>query len=141
MPHAPKSPASRPPARNILLVAAGGAIGAVLRYLFILIFPVTPGAFPLMIFFENITGAFLLGLIMTLVLEHPGWRWEVGPFLTTGVLGSFTTFSNVTLDLALLSAGGNALLAAIYAGASVLVGLAAALMGMWIARHYSGSTA
>lgn len=140
-PRAPASPASLPTARNILLVAAGGAVGAVLRYLFVLAFPVTPGAFPLTIFFENVTGAFLLGLVMTLVLEHPGWRWEVRPFLATGVLGSFTTFSNVSLDLMLLSAGGNGLLAAVYAGASVLAGLAAALSGMWTARRYSGRTA
>lgn len=127
-----------PSFRNVLLVAVGGAFGTSLRYLFTLFFPVVPGSFPLTIFFENIVGAFLLGLVLTLVLEHPRWQWDVTPFLTTGVLGSFTTFSTVSLDLLLLSTTAYQASASLYAMLSVGVGLAAALSGMWLARLFSG---
>jgi fluoride ion exporter CrcB/FEX len=45
---------------------------------------------------------FLLGLVLTLVLARWRLSWDIRPFLTTGILGSFTTFSNLTLDVVVL---------------------------------------
>ncbi|CAN5630682.1 CrcB family protein [soil metagenome] len=128
-------PASLPPLKNIFAVAAGGAIGATLRYSFIVAFPVVPGSFPLTIFTENIAGAFLLCLVLTLVLEHWRWRWDIRPFLTTGILGSFTTFSNLSLDIVALGRDGWLLIALGYSAASVAVGLLFAFLGIWVARR------
>jgi fluoride exporter len=133
--HCKARPAALPPWKNILWVAAGGAIGASLRYGFILAFPTDPGAFPLTIFLENISGAFLLGLILTLVLERWHLSWDIRPFLTTGILGSFTTFSNVSLDILVLGSGGWPLTALGYGVASIAAGLTAALLGILIARR------
>lgn len=127
-----------PPASRVAAVAAGGAVGGTLRYAFILAFPVAPGAFPWVIFWENVIGAFALGLILILVLER--WRlpWDVRSFLTVGVLGSFTTFSNYTLDVVTLASGGAVALAFAYSGASALAGLAAAALGMRLGHRVAG---
>jgi fluoride exporter len=127
-----------PPASRIAAVAAGGAVGGTLRYAFILAFPVVPGAIPWVIFWENVIGAFALGLIVVLVLER--WRppWDVRSFLTVGLLGSFTTFSNYTLDVVTLASEGAVALALAYGGGSALAGLAAAVLGMRLGRTVAG---
>jgi fluoride exporter len=123
-----------PPRRAVLAVAAGGAVGGSLRYGLLLAAPVEAGAFPLVILLENLTGAFLLGLVLALI----GGRWrpsaERRAFLTTGVLGSFTTFSNVTLDVATLAAAGRLGAAIGYLAASTVLGLAAAMAGLRLGR-------
>lgn len=119
-----------PPLSNVLAVAAGGAVGGSLRYSFIRAFPVDPGTFPWVIFLENVTGAFLLGFILTLVLERWRWRWDIRPFLTTGILGSFTTFSNFTVDLVSLGWEGSYGVAFAYSFASIGFGVGAAFLGV-----------
>jgi fluoride exporter len=131
---------SRFSGRALAAVAAGGALGATLRHAFLVAFPPVPGAFPATIFVENVVGAFLLGLVATLLLERWRPRWDLRPFLCTGLLGSFTTFSNVSLDLWVLGTDGRAGVALIYAGASVVAGLAAAVAGMVVARRVSGGS-
>jgi len=126
-----------PPLRNILAVAAGGMIGAALRVGFVVAFPVVPGHFPWTTFVENVLGAFLLGLLLVLLLER--WRpsWQVHPFLCTGILGSFTTFSNFSVEWVALAGSERPWLAMIYPLASIVAGLAAALLGMVMARRCS----
>ena len=138
----PAAPPSRrralPPLGNILAVAAGGAIGGALRYALILAFPVEPGGFPWVIFFENISGAFLLGFVLTYVLDR--WRlpWDIRPFLTTGVLGSFTTFSNFTVDIVQLGWQSAYATALTYSAASMGLGVAAALAGVVLGHALAG---
>lgn len=131
------APARRaPPLVNVLAVAAGGAVGGSLRYAFIRAFPAEPGAIAWVIFAENISGAFLLGAVLTLLLRRWPFAWDLRPFLTTGVLGSFTTFSNYTLDVALMSAW--AWQQAVFYGLlSPVVGLATAAAGVAAARSWS----
>jgi fluoride exporter len=118
----------------VAAVAAGGAVGGSLRYGLGLAFPVLPGQFPWVIFAENLAGAFLLGLLLALMLD----RWRalglLRPFLATGVLGSFTTFSNLSLDTVHLVAQGRLALALLYSAASLVLGLAAAFAGMQAGR-------
>jgi fluoride exporter len=118
----------------VLAVAAGGAVGGALRYGFLLAFPIAPGAFPIVIFLENLLGAFLLGLVLALLLRRWRGAHHLGAFLTTGVLGSFTTFSNYTLDVVALTTGGALALALAYGVASIALGLAAALLGATVAH-------
>lgn len=122
--------ATFPPLRFIGAVALGGAIGAVLRHLFVLAFPQDPGAFPTVTFAENVTGAFLLGVVLIALLRSPRLsdRWR--PFLATGVLGSFTTFSNVSVQILELGVEGRIGIALLYIAASLVVGLGAAAGGI-----------
>lgn len=122
-----------PPLRVVAAVALGGMIGAVLRVGLAQAFPVEPGRLPWTTLAENVVGAFLLGLILVLVLER--WRppRDVRPFLCTGVLGSFTTFSNYTVETVAL-APGHAWIGLVYALVSIVAGLAAAALGMSLAR-------
>jgi fluoride exporter len=119
-----------PPISLVLAVGAGGAVGAVLRHAFILAFPRDAGTFPLVTFAENVTGSFLLGVVLIALLRAPrvAARWR--PFLATGVLGSFTTFSNVSVEIVNLAVMGATGTAALYIGLSVAAGLGAALLGI-----------
>lgn len=113
-------------------VALGGAIGASLRYLTGLtaIRLAGPG-FPWGTLAVNILGSFAMGLIVVL-LAKTGNR--MAPFLMTGVLGGFTTFSAFSLDTLTLIERGQTGLAALYATASVLGALTAVFAGLTLGR-------
>ncbi|MFG2293017.1 fluoride efflux transporter FluC [Streptomyces sp. NPDC048603] len=123
-------PAQRaePQGRVLAVVAVGGALGAVARYGVSLLWPGAPGGFPWATFWINVTGCALIGVLMVLVSE--GGRTAhalVRPFLGTGVLGGFTTFSAYALDFARLLDEGEAATALAYAGGTV----AGALGAVW----------
>ncbi|MGH8905901.1 MAG: fluoride efflux transporter FluC [Egibacteraceae bacterium] len=94
-----------PVLRRYTPVAAGGALGAGARYLVISRYPTAPGVFPWATLSVNVSGAFLLGMALTLIAKRcPRWQgWQ--PFLCTGVLGAYTTFSTVSLELVTRGAG------------------------------------
>lgn len=119
---------------KIIWVGFGGALGALLRYGFMVVFPYVPGNFPLTIFAENMAGSFLLGFV--LILAGKRWKpsWPARSFLGTGLLGSFTTFSNFSMDLVSLIAETSAVTALAYLILSITVGLASAFAGMRAAR-------
>ena len=119
-----------PPPTHLLAVAAGGVLGTALRYLFVLAFPTPPGGFPWTTFAENVLGAFLLGIVLVGLLRASGWGRDWRPFLATGVLGSFTTFSNFSVEIYRLGEGGSLDLALLYATGSTGAGLVAAFAGI-----------
>lgn len=111
---------------NCLLVAAGGACGAVGRYLIGLI-PVQPeSGFPVKTFLINVIGSFLIGLIAALAAKN-----AVSPrlvtFIKVGICGGFTTFSSFALETDQLIGSGHAPTAFCYAVLSILCGAAAVL--------------
>lgn len=110
-------------------------MGATLRYAFLVAFPVDAGAFPLTILVENVLGAFLLGLLGAVLVQRHPHAAALHAFVTTGVLGSFTTFSAVSMDLVGLGQGGRAGLALTYAAGSIVCGLSAALAGLALGRR------
>lgn len=115
------------------LVAAGGAVGTAARAGLAWAWPTAPGAFPWTVFCENVAGALALGALLGALARREGpdgWR---APLLATGVLGSFTTYSALAVDLASLT-GSRPAIALAYALASVVVGLAAAGLGWRWAR-------
>lgn len=118
-----------PPPANIAWVALGGAIGAGLRFALNEAFPASVAAFPWVTLFENVAGAFLLALMLTYVLRRRRLRWDVRPFLGTGLLGSFTTFSTLSHELLTLAPAA----ALGYALVSLLLGLLAAFAGISLA--------
>ncbi|MFD7326562.1 fluoride efflux transporter CrcB [Streptomyces sp. NPDC059875] len=107
-------------------VAAGGALGAAARYGASLVWATPPGAFPWTTFAVNVSGCAAIGVLMVLVTEvaalpHP----LVRPFLGTGVLGGFTTFSTYALDTQRLLSAGDTARGVAYMGATVVAALAA----------------
>ncbi len=97
--------------------------------------------FPSVTFAENVVGAFLLGLILALLLGL-GSRVDGNraSFLTTGILGSFTTFSNFTFESVDLVRSGAVEVALVYAFLSVMAGLAAAAVGLAVGRAVAART-
>jgi len=118
---------------TLLQVALGGAIGASLRYLsgVAAIRLVGPG-FPWATVFVNIAGSAAMGAIVVMLAHKDATR--LAPFLMTGVLGGFTTFSAFSLDALTLWERGQVVHAALYVLGSVTLALAAIVAGMWLAR-------
>ena len=84
--------ASGPGAADLAAIAAGGGLGSVARYLLSQAFPAGHG-FPWAIFAVNVSGCFLLGLLMIYLLEVWPPRRYLRPFLAVGLIGGYTTFS------------------------------------------------
>lgn len=121
--------------RDVLAVAAGGAIGAALRFGVVnLMVPRTGTTFPWHTFAINISGSFLLGLLMAFVLGHTGVddRWRL--FLGTGVLGGFTTFSALSYESVELIQQGMWTAGLVNMFGSGVAGLAAATLGLLAGR-------
>lgn len=114
-------------------VALGGAIGASLRHLSNLGAQRLFGTgFPVSTIFVNILGSFLMGVLVTIAAHKGGLRF--GPFLTTGVLGGFTTFSAFSLDTIILWERGQMMTAAGYMIASVGLSIFALAVGSLLTR-------
>ena len=111
-------------------IAAGGALGGLARYAVAAAWPVGPGAFPWSTLTVNITGSFLLGMLMVLVLEV--WRPTryVRLVLGVGLLGAYTTFSTLAVEADLLTGSGHVGTAAGY----LLVSAAGGLAALWAGR-------
>ncbi len=120
--------------REVGLVAAGGAVGALARVGLAERFPVVPGAIPWTTLAENLAGAFLLGLVLTLLAERVAASPAVRLVVCTGALGAFTTYSTFAVELVRLAEDGHPLIAVAYAVASLVLGLVAALTGVRLAR-------
>ena len=122
---------ARPLAPRLLVaVAVGGAVGALARYGLGRAFPVATGSFPATTLVINLTGAFLLALLVGVLARRPGldpvWR----PLLGTGVLGGYTTFSTFAVDADRLGSTGHPGLAVAYVAATLLGGALATGLGM-----------
>lgn len=115
-------------------VALGGAMGASLRYLTnvgaVRLFG--PG-FPWGTMIANVLGSFLMGVLFVVLAQKGGMR--AAPFLLTGVLGGFTTFSAFSLDAMTLWERGASVAALGYVAGSVILSLAALGAGMIMARQ------
>jgi fluoride exporter len=114
----------------VLAVAAGGAIGAPIRYELSARLGGAPGSFPWVTFWINVSGSFLLGLLLTFVLERwPPTRFA-RPFLAIGVLGAYTTFSTYSVEADLLFRDGYVALGLAYVLGSLAAGGAAVYLGI-----------
>jgi len=116
------------------VIALGGMAGASARYGVAQWLPTRPGRFPWATFWTNLSGSFLLGLLLVLLLERFPPTRLVRPFLATGILGAFTTMSTYEVETALLVKNGHPLTAMIYGLGSLAAGLALAYSGILLAR-------
>ena len=112
-----------------LVVLAGAGLGGLARYVAgTSIMSKYGGRFPLGTFVINVTGSFLIGVVMTLLTErfhpHPNWRL----FLVVGVLGGYTTFSSFEYETYQAVRNGERWMGLIYVMGSVFLGY----LGVWL---------
>jgi CrcB protein len=118
------------------MIAVGGAIGSVARYLLnVAIQSRMAVPFPLGIMVINISGSFLLGFLMRLSLETAAMSPELRLFLTTGFCGGFTTFSTFSYDALTLFETGAYRSAWAYLVGSVALSVGGAFAGVIAAQH------
>jgi CrcB protein len=120
---------------NVLFIGIGGALGAVSRYALALWIGQRWGrSFPLGTFVINVSGSFLIGLLMTLLserfTENPQWRL----LLVVGFLGAYTTFSTFEYETGALLKDGEWAFAMLNIVLSVVIGFIALKLGEFIAK-------
>ncbi|HEY4125132.1 MAG TPA: fluoride efflux transporter CrcB [Rhizomicrobium sp.] len=119
----------------VFAVAVGGAVGSLARYFMAgAIQPAAWPGFPWGIFIVNITGGFLMGVIVEMSALKFSLTPEIRAFLTVGILGGYTTFSTFSLDSALLIQRGAYATAATYMIGSVVLSIAALFAGLFLVR-------
>lgn len=124
-----------PPRRRVLAaIAAGGFAGGLARYGLGLAFPTAHGAFPAATFAINVSGSFILALLIVLVLEVWSPTTYVRPLIGTGFCGAYTTFSTWMVGVDQLVSGHRPATAAWYLGGSLIAGLAATSLGLTCGR-------
>jgi len=117
---------------DLILAFLGGGIGSTARWLVGLVVGKRyHGSFPLATFLINISGAFLIGfLTVVLVFDYrERFGHPVNTFVLTGILGGYTTFSSMELDISKLIDGKKLRLAMVYQVGTVALGLGAAALG------------
>ncbi len=122
-----------------LIVFLGGGIGAALRHGVNLgsarLFGVT---FPWHTAIENVSGSLVMGLLagyFAFRADPSSQSWRL--FLTTGILGGYTTFSSFSLDAVLLYERGEMLQALLYVVGSVVLGILGLVAGLALVRHFT----
>lgn len=118
--------------QGILLVGAGGFLGAIARYKLggLVLHMSAQERFPLSTFAVNVVGCLVVGLLAGMAERYDLFGPEARLFLFTGLLGGFTTFSAFGLEAVYLVRRGELLVAALYAGGSVVLGIAAVWLGL-----------
>lgn len=120
---------------NILLVALGGAIGSVCRYLVgIWALRQFGPAFPWGTLTVNVVGSFAIGFMAELIMRRFDMSTDLRLFIITGILGGFTTFSAFSLDVISLVERGATVAGAAYLVASVAISLGAVFGGLALGR-------
>lgn len=123
---------------SYFIVFLGGGLGASLRHgMNVLVGRALGNGFPYSTFLINITGSLIMGLVAAYFAfkGDASQHWRL--FLTTGILGGYTTFSAFSLDAALLYERGAIGLAALYVLASVALSIGGLFAGLYLVRHFS----
>jgi fluoride exporter len=123
----------------LAVVAAGGVIGAELRYGTGLLFPSTPSQFPWATVAVNVIGGFGIGVLMAVLARTARPHPLVRPFLGVGVLGGFTTFSTYSTDTYRLIDAGRPELALGYAALTLVAALVATVAGLTVGAALPGA--
>ena len=122
--------------KTILLIAVGGALGAVMRFLSqATIYELVGRSFPFGTMFVNVTGSFLMGLLSIFLVEKFNLGAERHMAILIGVLGSFTTFSTFSIETLVLSEQGDMFKAFANIMLSVVLCIGAVWTGAYFAKQ------
>ncbi len=113
---------------TVAVVALGGALGGLARYAIDQLVPWQPTQIPWATLTVNILGCAAIGVLLVLLTEGPSTRWWLRPLLAVGLLGGFTTFSALAVEVVQLADHG----ALVRAGGYVLVSLVVGLLAVWL---------
>ncbi len=135
-----KDPAQRSELRRkhglvLLVIAAGGALGALLRYQLDRWWPSPVPQFPWTTLLVNVSGCLVIGGVMVMITERWSPHALVRPFVGTGVLGGYTTFSTYVVDIVILVRAGHLATAGLYLLLTLIGALLAVTLGMLITRR------
>ena len=116
-------------------VAVGGVVGSLGRWGVGLALPHAAGSFPWATFVVNVSGAFAMGVLVAFLVGRPGTHRLARPFVGVGVLGGWTTFSALAVDVVELAAADQVQVALGYVAATFLVGTLAVALGTALGRR------
>jgi fluoride exporter len=123
---------------GFLIVFLGGGIGAALRHGVNLVVAQLLGTgFPFATMIENVSGSLIMGMLISYFAFLGNAPQHVVLFLTTGILGGYTTFSAFSLDAARLYESGQLGLAALYVLASVALSIGGLFAGLAVVRQFT----
>jgi CrcB protein len=117
-------------------VALGGSIGTLARYVLDRTWPFGTGHFPTTTLLINLSGSLLIGLRLPWTLAVAHRRPLVRPFVVTGILGGWTTYSALATDAATLTKTGHPYLALVDLGVTLLGGLALVAIGYSVSSMF-----
>lgn len=127
-------------------VFAGGCLGALARYGVIRAFPAHSLSWPASTFLVNMTGAFILGILLEALSRRgsdTGLRRLLRLWLGTGFMGAYTTYSTLAVDTDLLLKNGEVTIAVFYTAASLIGGVTLGALGIWVgslnSKHAGGT--
>ena len=121
---------------SLILVAIGGSLGAVSRYAIDRLITNFNESSVLGIFFINVLGSFLLGILIGYWQIDRQYAESSRLILGVGFLGSFTTFSTLTVSVVQMGSSGEVYRGIMYLGASIILGLAAAICGIMLQKAF-----
>jgi CrcB protein len=122
----------------LAVIALGGGLGSLARYGVAHGLPTGGGRFPWSTFIVNAVGCALIGVLAVFVSDvWPAGRYA-RPFLGVGILGGFTTYSTMMLDLRTLAASADWLVAEVYLAGSLAVGITGVWVGVVGTRWLTG---
>ncbi|MHA6279784.1 fluoride efflux transporter CrcB [Salinimicrobium sp. CAU 1759] len=119
--------------KQALLVFLGGGVGSVLRFLISRNLNQL-SAIPLGTLLVNFSGSLIIGLVLGLGLKQEVFSANATLLLATGFCGGFTTFSAFSFENQALLKAGDYLNFGIYSAGSIVLGIAAVLLGLWLAK-------
>lgn len=118
--------------RTLLAVGGGAALGGMMRFVItvLVVARAGAGAGPYATMFINVSGSFLIGVVIELAQTRADFHPLLRLFLATGILGGYTTFSTFSFEAFGFGAEGLALRGLLYVAMSVALGIAAAALGI-----------
>ncbi len=121
---------------QVLAIAGGGALGAVLRYwVSTAVYAMAGRGFPYGTLAVNVLGSLVMGFLYIWLLERSFGSAGMRAFMLIGLLGAFTTFSTFSIETLMLMEGGQYVRALVNTLASVVLCVAAAALGVMLARQ------